>query len=403
MKFLIIADAFPPMLTSAAVMMDQLAREMHRQGHQITVLIPSSSIKQPVEVRFEDCYKLISVRTPKIKDISYARRLVSELVTPYLIYFRIRPLPLMNEPHDGIIWYSPSIFFGPLIRRLKVMYGCSTYLVLRDIFPDWAVDLGIMKKRLLYYGLKLIEFYQYTVADHIGIQAPGNFYYFDNKFFGLIRPKVELLWNWISNGNPNQSCSINLNNTKLARRVIFVYAGNMGVAQNFDLIMDLVKEYKSNIEVGFVFVGRGSAVPSLQFVAEKHRLDNIIFFDEIDTSQIASLYAQCHVGIVALDPRHTSNNIPGKFLSYIDSGLPVLARLNPGNDLALLISENQIGVSYDGTELAEFKAMAEALLESLKQDDDMPLRCKKLARTFFSTKRASDQIIDALSKGVKRY
>ncbi len=399
MKFLIIADAFPPMLTSAAVMMDQLAREMHRQGHQITVLVPSSLITQSVEVRFEDCYKLISVRTLKIKDISYYRRLVSEFITPYLIYFRIRSMQIINEHYDGIIWYAPSIFFGPLIQRLKVMYGCSTYLVLRDIFPDWAVDLGIMKKRLPYYGLKLIEFYQYTVADHIGIQAPGNFHYFNNKFFERIRPKVELLWNWISKGNPNHPCHINLNNTKLAGRVNFVYAGNMGVAQDFDLIMDLVAEYSRNTEVGFIFVGRGSATPSLKLFVEKHQLDNIIFFDEIDSSQIAGLYAQCHVGLVALDPRHRTNNIPGKFLSYIDSGLPVLARLNPDNDLASLISQHRIGVSYDGFKLDEFKAMADALLESLKQDNGVSLRCKKLAESFFSTKRAADQIIDALSKG----
>jgi len=66
----------------------------------------------------------------------------------------------------------------------------------------------------------------------------------------------------------------------------------------------------------------------------------VLFYDEIDPDEIPGLYAQCHVGIVALDPRHKTHNIPGKFLSYMQSGLPVLASINPGNDLVELIQRS---------------------------------------------------------------
>lgn len=397
MKFLVIADAFPPMRTSAAVIMSDLVCEIERQGHQVTALIPFPPNKTCYEIKSYGQFNLVSIRTPKTNDVGYIRRTFAEFITPYVIFYRLSSAPIINESFDGIIWYSPSIFFGPLVSRLKKRYGCPAYLVLRDIFPDWAVDLGLMKKGLPYYTLKFIEFYQYKVADRIGIQAPGNFKYFNNGFLGRFKPKVELLWNWISPGDMNISCPINLQKTQLAERIIFAYTGNMGVAQDFDLIINLVELYGDQSEVGFVFVGRGSEVSRLKLIAEQRELNNIIFFDEIDSAQIPALYAQCDVGLVALDPRHKSNNIPGKFLSYIESGLPVLARLNPGNDLAELIGKNHIGASYVGFDVGELKTVADALIQSLKNDSEISSRCKNLAQNLFSTERAAKQIINALN------
>jgi len=396
-KFLVIADAFPPMRTSAAVIMNELVCELDKQGHEVTVLIPSPLSKASCEAKDYEHFKLILALTPKTNDVGYIRRTVAEFIAPYIIYYRLRSASIANENFDGIIWYSPSIFFGPLISRLKKRYGCPAYLVLRDMFPDWAVDLGLMKKRLPYYFFKFVEFYQYTVADHIGIQAPGNFKYFNNGILERFRSKVDVLWNWITPGDPNIPCSINLKKTQLAGRIIFAYAGNMGVAQDFDLIMNLVELYKDNREIGFIFVGRGSEVPRLKLFAEKHALSNIVFFDEIDSVEIPALYAQCSIGLVALDPRHKSNNIPGKFLSYIESGLPVLARLNPGNDLTQLISENQVGESYVGFDACDLKVAADALILSLKYDKEISFRCKSLAHSLFSTKTAAIQIVDALN------
>ena len=397
MKFLVIADAFPPMRTSAAVIMSELVCELDKQGHKVTVLIPSPSNNTCFDIKLYDQFKLVSIRTPKTNDVGYIRRTCSEFITPYVIFYRLDSSQIINQSFDGIIWYSPSIFFGPLISRLKKRYGCPAYLVLRDMFPDWAVDLGLMKKRLPYYILKFIEFYQYKVADRIGIQAPGNFKYFNDGVLGRFKSKVELLWNWITPGDINIACSINLEKTQLADRIIFAYAGNIGVAQDFDLIMNLVELFSEQREVGFVFVGRGSEVPRLKLLAAQRELANIIFFDEIDPAQIPALYAQCDIGLVALDPRHKSNNIPGKFLSYIEAGLPVLARLNPGNDLAELISENHIGASYVGFDAVDFKAVADALIQSLKSDREISIRCKNLAQNLFSTERAAKQIINALN------
>jgi glycosyltransferase involved in cell wall biosynthesis len=397
-KLLLIADAFPPMRTSAAVHMYELTLELIEQHHEVTVIIPAESGYVPLRSEKENRFRLVSVLTPKTKDVGYIRRAIAEFLSPYMLYSRLKSNSIIDENFDGIIWYSPTIFFGPLISRLKKRYGCPAYLVLRDMFPDWAVDLGLMKKRLPYYFFKFVEFNQYKVADFIGIQAPGNFKYFNDGIFKKFKTKVELLWTWVTPNNFNLNCSIDLTRTHLSGRKIFVYAGNMGVAQDFDLIMNLVELYKHQVEIGFVFVGRGSEVERLKKIKVQKSLDNIIFYDEINSTQIPGLYCQCTIGLVALDPRHNSNNIPGKFLSYMSAGLPVLARLNSGNDLLDLIEKNHVGLSYVGSDSTELKIAADTLIEILKDDLDISNRCKSLAHNLFSTEKAVNQIISAFKR-----
>lgn len=398
MKLLIIADAFPPMRTSAAVHIYELATELIKQHHQVTVIIPSPLNQKSLVINHNNGIRLVSVLTPKVKDVRYFRRALAEYISPLIMYHRLRQSRVIEEKFDGLIWYSPTIFFGPLVSRLKKKYNCPTYLVLRDMFPDWAVDLGIMKKRLPYYFLKLVEYYQYKVANKIGVQAQGNFIYFENKIFKKFRPKIELLWTWVRPNGPIVECSIDLQKTHLAGRSIFVYAGNMGAAQDFDLIFDLIELYQDNFNVGFLFIGRGSKVSRLRQIARDRLLANIIFYDEIDPAEIPGLYAQCDIGLVSLDPRHRSHNIPGKFLSYMSSGIPVLARLNANNDLIKVINDNNVGHCYTGNDVLEFKFLSDQLLKKLETNHDFSSHCMRLAKNLFSAEKAAKQIVSSFSQ-----
>ena len=384
------------MKTSAALHMSDLSFELVKQGHSISVIIPSSSVNKSLKIEKRNGFRLISVLTPKTKDMRYIQRAIAEFISPYIIYYHLRSSSIFKEEFDGIIWYSPTIFFGPLIYRLKKRFDCGAYLILRDMFPDWAVDLELMKKGIPYYFLKFVEFYQYKVASRIGIQAPANIKYFNCRSLKKFKSKVELLWTWVTPNSLAAGCSINIKKTHLAGRKIFLYIGNMGVAQDFDLIINMVELFQNRQDIGFAFVGRGSEVSRLKTAVDQKAIDNIIFFDEIESAEIPALLSQCSVGLVALDPRHKSSNIPGKFLSYMAAGLPVLARLNSGNDLIELIHNNRVGSSYIGSDAAEFKDIADSLIEELKNDQYIPIRCKDLASTLFSTKHAARQIVKGL-------
>ena len=396
MRIALIADVFPPLRSSGAIQLRDLSHELVHQGHQLTVMIPAPDINQPWLLEKLGDVEVLRLKSPRTKDISYARRTVGEFLMPFAMRRNLRKSPLANVRWDGVVWYAPTIFLGPIVNIIKKSSNCRSYLIVRDIFPEWAVDMGLLSRGLPYQFFKTIENYQYSVADVIGVQTPANLPYFSR--LGL-RPnqRVEILQNWLAYA-PNTGCSISVASSALAGRTIFVYAGNMGVAQGMGILIDLAEQLCSRKDIGFLFVGRGSSAEVLRDEVSRRGLDNVAFYDEIEPEEIPGIYSQCHAGIVALDPRHKTHNIPGKFLTYLQAGLPVLASINSGNDLVDLIKTDRVGRVCTNHSVEELVLLAKQLVDDIKIDTDMPGRCKKLSAKLFAPETVAKQITSALAR-----
>lgn len=394
LQIALIADVFPPLRSSGAVQLRDLAQEFARQGHKVTVFIPAPELKRNWKVEHWNDVRIVRLKAPKTKDISYLRRTIGEFIMPFAMLRNLRKSPLRDLVWDGVVWYSPTIFLGPMANALKKKSGCRSYLIVRDIFPEWAVDMGLLSRGLPYRFFKKIEKYQYSVADVIGVQTPANVRYIDD-WANNSSGRVEVLQNWLAKG-ADVGCSISISQTILSSRRIFVYAGNMGIAQGMGVLLDLAEKLRYRSDVGFLFVGRGSDSQRLKKDASNRGLDNVAFFDEIDPAEIPALYAQCHVGIVALDPRHKTHNIPGKFLSYMHAGLPVLACINPGNDLEKVIQTERVGKVCTQPSSEILASLALALLTEIADDDGIRTRCELLGEKLFMPETAVLQITNSL-------
>jgi Glycosyltransferase len=382
------------MRSSAAVQLRDLSQEMVRQGHFPTVMIPSADLEHPWLLQEMNGVQVLRLKAPRTKDIGYVQRTINEFLLPFMMLRSLRKSPLAKVRWDGVVWYSPSIFLGPLAHALKKASACRSYLIIRDIFPEWAVDMGLMGRGLPYRFFKAIERYQYSVADVIGVQTQGNSPYFADWAKQAGR-RVEVLQNWLADA-PDVGSSISVADGPLVGRTIFVYAGNMGVAQGMDVLIDLAERLHSRRDIGFLFVGRGSDAQRLSADAKARGLDNVVFHDEIDPSEILGLYNQCHVGIVALDPRHKTHNLPGKFLSYMQSGLPVLASINPGNDLAELMQREGVGRACTDHSVDTLQRLAVELVDEIISGESVSARCRALSAKLFSPEAAVKQIAAAL-------
>ncbi len=395
MKVAIITDSFPPLKNSGAIQIRDLSIEFVRQGHEVVVITPSSEIINPYLLSEMDKVQVLILKAPKIKDIGYFRRAIGEYFMPFIMIRHLKRNSLIDNNLDGIITYAPSIFLGPLANMLKKKNNCKNYLILRDIFPQWAVDVGLLSNYgLPYYLLKRVERYLYSTADIIGVQTPANLKYF-NENVVYRTGHIEVLQNWLA-VNKSKTCSIVVENSILKGRKIFVYAGNMGVAQGLSVFTDLVDSLSTQKSIGFLFVGRGNAVVSLRQAVKARGLDNILIYDEIEPQEIHALYQQCDVGIISLDKRHKTHNIPGKFLSYMQSGLPVLAAINSGNDLEHIINSNKVGCVSTNHSVDVLKKLVEEIVENVLSDDGTKNRCLKLYKDMFSPKKAVEQIINGL-------
>lgn len=396
MRIALIADVFPPLRSSGAVQLRDLSQEMVRQGHRPTVMIPSSDIEQSWLLEDMNGVQVLRLKSPRTKDVGYVRRTIGEFIMPIMMLRNLRKSPLAKVRWDGVVWYSPTIFLGLVVNELKKASACRSYLIIRDIFPEWAVDMGILRRGMVYRFFKAVERYQYSVADVIGVQTPANLPYFDH-WAKQVGRRVEVLQNWLADA-PDIGTNISVADGSLAGRIIFVYAGNMGVAQGMDILLDLAERLLKRRDIGFLFVGRGSDAPRLCGEAKARCLDNVVFYDEIDPSEIPSLYAQCHIGIVALDPRHKTHNIPGKFLTYMQSGLPVLASINPGNDLIALIQTEGVGRVCSDHLVSTLQRLALELVDEVNTNQNVSAVCRALSAKLFSPVAVVQQIVTGLER-----
>ena len=392
MRVALLADVFPPQRSSGAVQLRDLSAEFAKAGHQICVMVAASDIDEPFQLQELNGVQVLRLKTLQTRDVNYIQRTLAELSMPIFMLINLWKSPIWKNRWDIVIWYSPTIFLGLLAYLLKKINKCKSYLIIRDIFPEWAVDMGLIKKNSLpHLFFKIFAEIQYLCADIIGIQSEGNRKYF-KRWASRPNKKLKILDNWLAPIISKPS-SIEIRNTKLNGRFIFVYAGNMGVAQGLESIVSSLSQLQFRQDIGFIFIGRGSE--ATRFSKRIAELDNALFFDEIDPYEIPNFFTQCHAGIVSLDVKHNSHNIPGKFITYMQAGLPVLAKVNIDNDLIKLVNDRNLGICYSSDELYNFKNAVVQLINLVDEDLKISYRCKDVFEEKYTSISAMSNIIKA--------
>ena len=224
-KIIIICDSFYPKLNSAAIQMRDLAVGLSKK-YQIDVLTYG---KKPIDYKdLNHSNNTITINYCNL--FNYQTKIlrgVIELVGPLLIYIKFKSL-FRNTNY--IIWYSPSIFLSITIFLVKRKFNIKVILILRDIFPQWVFDLGIIKHGLILNFLKRIEYMQYKYSDIIAVQSEGNLSFIPIEF----KHKARVLENWLVD-NPSINFSLNTKKKEKEQILKLVYAGNLGPGQDLKL------------------------------------------------------------------------------------------------------------------------------------------------------------------------
>jgi glycosyltransferase involved in cell wall biosynthesis len=288
--------------------------------------------------------------------------------------------------------YAPSIFFASLIKKLKKLWSCKAYLIQRDIFPQWAVDTGEMKEGLICRFFRFKERQHYAVADIIGVQSPENLKYFSERGFeGQFN--LEVLYNWAT---VNENKMIRRNDRQklgLQDKVVLFYGGNIGVAQDMDNIVRLAENMRDNSRAHFLLVGEGSEVPRLKAMTKEKQMHNITIHPAVTQQEYLSMLSQFDIGLISLDRQLKTHNFPGKMLGYMYFSMPILACINPGNDLKQIIEDSNAGFVCLAGEHSVFCANAERLVADADLRRKMGRNSRAVLEKTFSVSRAVSQIL----------
>ncbi len=391
MRILLIVDDYVPnSIKIAAKMMHELACEFINKGHQVSVITPDSTIVDNIDLLQMDGVDIYRFKSGKIKNISKVKRAINETLLSFYGWRYCKDF-LKNNPHDLIVYYSPSIFFAPLVYKLKKIWNVSSYLILRDIFPQWAIDNKLLGKySLITYYFKFFERLNYFTADTIGLMSQKNIEWFKD-YYKTNKP-LEVLYNWADIKKVTNKNSKYRQNLNLEHKIIFFYGGNMGYAQDMMNIVRLAKNMENETKAYFVLVGVGDEVRLIQDAIEKESMTNIVLLPSVSQEEYEQMLYEFDIGLFTLNKNHNTHNFPGKLLGYMMQDMPILGSINPNNDLKDLIDKFNAGlISVNGEDKIFYENAKKLLNKNIRES--IGKNAKILLISKFSVEVAAKQIL----------
>ena len=330
---------------------EDLLREFIKQGHHVYVVSPiERRFQKETTLHTEGTAHILELKTGNIQKTNILEKGISTvLIERQFIAAIKRYFP--DTAFDLIVYSTPPITLAGVVRYIKQRDHAETYLLLKDIFPQNAVDIGLMSttgiKRLLYRYFRNKETRLYAVSDHIGCMSPANAAYLLEHNPQIDPAAVEVCPNCIEPFDMSLS-----DDEKTAMRekyglptdkTVFVYGGNLGKPQGIPFLIDCLKAHAAHDDAFFFLVGDGTEYAKLQAFIDREHPANVKLMNRLPKADYDRMIAACDVGLIFLDHRFTIPNFPSRLLTYMQAGLPVFAVTDPHSDIGNVITEGEFG------------------------------------------------------------
>ena len=348
-----------------------LMRMFRDKGHNLYIVSPRErSLGLNNGIEEVDGVHILGVKTLNLQKTSTIEKGVGQILVESQFKKSIKKY-LSRVSFDLILYTTPPITFPKVIGYLKRQNPRAvTYLLLKDIFPQNAVDLGMMSKTgvrgLLYRYFRGKEKDLYSLSDYIGCMSPANVAYVLKHNPELDARRVEVA--------PN---SFELMDIKGVDRVtvrtkyglptdrpVFIYGGNLGKPQGIPFLIDCLNANSSREDCHFLIIGTGTEYPKLKSWYAEKTPKSVTIMEGIPKDEYEQLVRACDVGLIFLDCRFTIPNYPSRLLSYLISKMPVLCATDSNTDIGKIAEENGYGYWCESRSVNDFTVILEKMIRS---------------------------------------
>ena len=312
-----------------------LIQELTNCGDKITVVSIDNSLK-PFQIKkvTQKNIDLICIGSFKLYNVSIFRKGLAILSLPFFMKKGLKKLDISK--FDLILYETPPITWAGIVSQLKKKNNTKSFLMLKDIFPQNAVDIGLIKKEsFIFKYFKKKEKLLYEVSDCIGCMSKGNMDYVLKNNSEILKEKVCYFPN---TKKDTGSGKINFNKEKLQ----FIYGGNMGLPQGVLSIVSAISYFKNDEDIEFIFVGKGTEWNKISEYFRDQK--NVKVLESLPREEYESLLSSCDAGFIFLDSRFTIPNYPSRTLAYLEKGIPIIAATDKNTDIKDLIVNNKVGL-----------------------------------------------------------
>nr|WP_317632734.1 glycosyltransferase family 4 protein [uncultured Flavobacterium sp.] len=376
-----------------------LLRKFRDEGHNVTIVTPvERRIKTKTNLKQTKGVNILQVRTFNITKTNVIEKGIGTLAIEYQYLSAIKN-KLSNIKFDLILYSTPPITFVKVIEYIKKRDKAYSYLLLKDIFPQNAVDMKMFKPNgFLHQYFTKKEKKLYQVSDTIGCMSPANVNFVLSHNPEINPNKVEV--------NPNSIEPIFIEYTETEKKEIrlkyqlpsdkkiLVYGGNLGKPQGLDFLLKTIESCK-NQQAFFLIVGDGTEYLRMKEWFTKNRPNNAKLIQRLPKEDYDKLLASCDIGLICLHKDFLIPNFPSRLLSYLEMKKPMIVATDPNTDIGQIVEKNQCG----------FKVTADNMEEMLKKIDQMlhsdlevmQNNCTNLLMTNYTVEVSYTSIINQVS------
>lgn len=339
-----------------------LLREFVKNGHQVYAICPvekRDGLK--THVIKEENVTILRLQIGNTQKTNVIEKGISTLLIEPQFKAGIKKY-FSNVKFDLVLYSTPPITLVSAVEFVKKRDGAKTYLLLKDIFPQNAVDIGIMSKSglkgLLYNHFRRKEKKLYSISDRIGCMSQANVDYIlkhnpevDPKIVEVCPNSIDVIDKSVDEETRKQireKYGIPLD------KKVFVYGGNLGKPQGVPFLIECLKKCEDLSDAYFLIVGDGTEYSVLENFVETEKPKNVKLMKRLPKDDYDTMVGACDVGLIFLDHRFTIPNFPSRLLAYMQAKLPVLAATDPNSDIGKVIVEGGFGWWCESNDAEEY-------------------------------------------------
>ena len=371
MNVLFISISGIPALDGHSISLD-LIRQFKENGHNVFV-VGSNERRTGLETSLSnECgCRVLRVKVGNNKNTNIIEKGISNLLLPYQYTAAIKK-HFKGVKFDLVLYPTPPVTQVKTVQYIKKRDNAKTYLLLKDIFPQNAVDIGMMRKSgiksVIYKMFRKKEEKLYKISDFIGCMSGANVDYL-LKHNPYINPQkvhinpnsIEVLQSEISD---EKKAEIKAQYNIPENATTFIYGGNLGRPQGIPFVIECLRANAQKKDRFFIVCGKGTEYPKLQKFIQEEKPDNVLLINGLPKEEYEEFVKAFDVGLIFLDHRFTIPNFPSRLLSYMQNKMPTLACTDCNTDIGKVITEGGFGWWCESNSVEDFCRTVDAVCAS---------------------------------------
>ncbi len=376
-----------------------LLREFSENNHRVYIVSPFEKRSNKNEkIIEENNSKILKVKIGNTQKTNLIEKGISTLTLEGQILRAIKN-NFSNIKFDLVLYSTPPITFAKVIEFVKKRDNAKSYLLLKDIFPQNAVDLGMFSKSSpIYKFFRMKEKKLYRVSDYIGCMSEANVRYLLNHNKNIDESIVEIC----PNSFKVQNIEISDEEKRAIRekygipqdKRVLVYGGNIGKPQGVDYLIECLRAQKDDTENFYLVVGSGTEYPKLEKYYKEAGESNFKLITMLPRADYEMLVNCCDIGLIFLDKRFTIPNFPSRMLSYMQASMPIIAATDKNTDIKDVILDGDFGWWCESNNPKDFSEIISSIT-----DDTVKIKgenARKYLIENFSVERCFNIIMERM-------